>query len=104
MQVSAAIYISIKHRADRISRRSRRERGLSSSADSPGIAGLRPVTLPGDLFARNEMDRKARRLAIIGAAAPQVCAATATIARFFAFFPPRVINRSPYRRKSQSGP
>src|SRR6266436_2732026 len=30
--------------------------------------------------------------------------ATATTARFFAFFPPRSHNRSPYRRKSLSGP
>ena len=30
--------------------------------------------------------------------------ATATAARFFAFFPPRSHNRSPYRRKSVSGP
>src|SRR5215469_18350612 len=30
--------------------------------------------------------------------------ATATAARFFAFFPPRSHSRSPYRRKSVSGP
>jgi hypothetical protein len=30
--------------------------------------------------------------------------ATATAALFFAFFPPRSHNRSPYRRKSVSGP
>ena len=30
--------------------------------------------------------------------------ATATAARFFAFFPPRSQSRNPYRRKSVSGP
>ena len=30
--------------------------------------------------------------------------ATATIARFLAFLPPRAVNRSPHRLKSQSGP